>query len=34
MYILPEDGHPSGPKLVVVVQNKIEHEKHLLRTVV
>jgi hypothetical protein len=24
----------SGPKHVVVVHNKIEHEKHLLRTVV
>jgi hypothetical protein len=34
VYILPEDGHQSGPKLVVVVHNKIEHEKHLLRTVV
>jgi hypothetical protein len=33
-YILPEDGHRSGPKHVVVVHNKIEHEKHLLRTVV
>jgi hypothetical protein len=32
--ILPEDGHRSGPKHVVVVHNKIEHEKHLLRTVV
>jgi hypothetical protein len=27
-------GHRSGPKHVVVVHNKIEHEKHLLRTVV
>jgi hypothetical protein len=34
VYILPEDGHRSGPKHVVVVHNKIEHEKHLLRTVV
>jgi hypothetical protein len=34
VYILPEDGHRSGPKYVVVVHNKIEHEKHLLRTVV
>jgi hypothetical protein len=33
VYILPEDGHRSGPKHVVV-HNKIEHEKHLLRTVV
>jgi hypothetical protein len=32
--VLPEDGHRSGPKHVVVVHNKIEHEKHLLRTVV
>jgi hypothetical protein len=28
------DSHRSGPKHVVVVHNKIEHEKHLLRTVV
>jgi hypothetical protein len=34
VYILPEDGHRSGPKHVVVVHNKIEHEKYLLRTVV
>jgi hypothetical protein len=34
VYILPEDGHRSGLKHVVVVHNKIEHEKHLLRTVV
>jgi hypothetical protein len=34
VYVLPEDGHRSGPKHVVVVHNKIEHEKHLLRTVV
>jgi hypothetical protein len=34
VYILPEDGHRSGPKHVVVVHNKIGHEKHLLRTVV
>jgi hypothetical protein len=34
VYILPEDGHRSGPKHVVVVHNKIEHEKQLLRTVV
>jgi hypothetical protein len=34
VYILPEDGHRSGPKHVVVVHNKIEHEKHFLRTVV
>jgi uridine kinase len=34
LYISPEDGHRSGPKHVVVVHNKIEHEKHLLRTVV
>jgi hypothetical protein len=34
VYILPEDGHRLGPKHVVVVHNKIEHEKHLLRTVV
>jgi hypothetical protein len=34
VYILPEDGHRSGPKHVVVVHNKIENEKHLLRTVV
>jgi hypothetical protein len=26
LYILPEDGHRSGPKHVVVVHNKIEHE--------
>jgi hypothetical protein len=34
VYILPEDGHRSGPKHIVVVHNKIGHEKHLLRTVV
>jgi hypothetical protein len=34
VYILPEDGHRSGPKHVVVVHNKIEHKKYLLRTVV
>jgi hypothetical protein len=35
VYILPEDGHRSGPKHVVVVHNKIEHEKkYLLHTVV
>jgi hypothetical protein len=34
VYILPEDGHRSGPKLVVAVHNKIEHKKYLLRTVV
>jgi hypothetical protein len=34
VYILPEDGHRSGSKHVVVVHNKIEHEKHLLHTVV
>jgi hypothetical protein len=28
VYILPEDGHRSGPKHVVVVHNKIEHEKY------
>jgi hydrogenase maturation factor len=28
------DRHRSGPKHVVVVHNKIEHEKHLLHTVV
>jgi hypothetical protein len=26
VHILPEDGHRSGPKHVVVVHNKIEHE--------
>jgi hypothetical protein len=30
----PEDGHRSGPKHVVVVHSRIEHEEHLLRTVV
>jgi hypothetical protein len=34
LFILPEDGHRSGPKHVVVVHNKIEHKKYLLRTVV
>jgi hypothetical protein len=34
VYILSEDGHRSGQKHVVVVHNKIEHGKHLLRTVV
>jgi hypothetical protein len=34
VYILPEDGHRSGPKHVVVVHNKIEHKKYLLRMVV
>jgi hypothetical protein len=29
VYILPEDGHRSGPKHVIVVHNKIDHEKHL-----
>jgi hypothetical protein len=33
VYILPENGHRSGPKHVVVVHNKIEHKKYLLRTV-
>jgi hypothetical protein len=26
VHILPEAGHRSGPKHVVVVHNKIEHE--------
>jgi hypothetical protein len=30
VYILPEDGHRSGPKHVVVVHNKIEHEKYFV----
>jgi hypothetical protein len=34
VYILPEDGHRSGPKHVVVVHNKIKHEKYLLCRVV
>jgi hypothetical protein len=34
VYILPEDGHRSGPKHVVGVHNKIEHKKYLLRAVV
>jgi hypothetical protein len=30
LYILPEEGHQSGPKHVVVVHNKIEHEKYFV----
>jgi hypothetical protein len=30
VYILPKDGHRSGPKHVVVVHNKIEHEKYFV----
>jgi hypothetical protein len=34
MYILPEDGHRSGPKHVVVCTIKSSTNKYLLRTVV
>jgi hypothetical protein len=34
VHILPEDGHRSGPKHVVVVHKKSSTNKYLLRTVV